>query len=116
MTYDKISSDAKKEIEKAVEGIVRKNPEKYVNFFNNAKPISLKRHQLDLLPMIGKKHRDAILEHLKKNGKFNSFEDIRKIDMMPDPINIIVNRIIQEIIEGPDNKFCLFTMPYLKKF
>jgi putative nucleotide binding protein len=116
ITYDRLSSDAKKELEKAVEGIVIKNPEKFVNFFNNAKPISLKRHQLDLLPMIGKKHRDAILEHIRTKGKFNSFDEIKKIEMLPDPLNIVVNRIIEEISLGPDNKYCLFTMPFLKKF
>lgn len=116
VTYDRISNDSKKELEKVVEGIVKNNPEKFVNFFNTAKPISLKRHQLDLLPMIGKKHRDAILEHIRKKGKFNSFEDINQIEMMPDPLNIIVNRIIEEIKEGPENKYCLFTMPFLKKF
>jgi len=115
VTYDRISNDSKKELEKVVEGIVLNNPDKFVNFFNNSKPISLKRHQLDLLPMIGKKHRDAILEHIKKKGKFNTFEDIKKIEMMPDPINIIVNRIIEEIKNGPENKYCLFTMPYIKK-
>ena len=116
ITYNRLSSDAKKELEKAVEGLVVKNPEKFVNFFNNAKPISLKRHQLDLLPMIGKKHRDAILEHIRTKGKFNTFDEIKNIEMLPDPLNIVVNRIIEEIQLGPENKFCLFTMPFLKKF
>jgi len=116
ITYDRLSSDAKKELEKAVEGLVIKNPDRFVNFFNNAKPISLKRHQLDLLPMIGKKHRDAILDHIRTKGKFNNFEEIKNIEMLPDPTNIVVNRIIEEIQLGPENKYCLFTMPFLKRF
>jgi len=116
ITYDRLSSDAKKELEKAVEGIVLKNTDRFVNFFNNAKPISLKRHQLDLLPMIGKKHRDAILDRIKNKGKFNTLDEIKEIEMLPDPTNIIVNRVIEEIRLGPDNKYCLFTMPFIKKF
>jgi len=114
--YNKISTTAKKELDKSIESIVIDNPEKYINFFNNAKPIGLRRHQLDLLPMIGKKHRMAIIDHIKKIGKFTSFEDIKNIEMMPDPIKIIVNRIIEEIMDAPEIKYNLFTIPYIKKF
>ncbi len=113
--YNRLSENGKKELEKAVEIIVLENPEKFVNFFNNAKPIGLRRHQLDLLPMIGVKHRMAILEHIKKKGPFTSFDDIRKIEMMPDPVKTVVNRIVDEIIGSDDIKYNLFTMPYLKK-
>lgn len=114
--YNKLTNIAKKELERAIEKIVLENENKFVNFFNNAKPISIRRHQLDLLPMIGKKHKIALFEYLKKNGPFKSFEDIKKIEMMPDPIKIIVSRIIEEIEGGTDIKYYLFTMPYLKKY
>ncbi len=116
ITYNKLSSTAKKEIDRSIEAIVIVNPEKFINFFNNARPIGLRRHQLDLLPMIGKKHRLAIIEHIKSKGKFESFDDIKKIEMMPDPVKIIVNRIVDEVIDGPEVKYNLFTMPYFKKF
>ncbi len=114
ISYDRLTTIAKKELERAIEDTILKNKERFINFFNNAKPIGTRRHQLDLLPLIGKKHRMAILEKLKKE-KFTCFEDIRKIEMMPDPIHIIVERIIEEIKNGPEEKYHLFTMPYLKK-
>ena len=114
ITYDRLTDTSKKELEKAIETIVLTNTNKFVDFFNTAKPIGLRRHQLDLLPMIGVKHRMAILEHLKKHGKFTSFDDIRKIEMLPDPVNIITNRVLEEIKEGQNNKFNLFTVPFLK--
>jgi len=116
ITYNKLTNTAKKELEKAIETIILKEPERFVNFFNTAKPIGLRRHQLDLLPMIGKKHRMAIIEHIKKKGPFKTFEDIRNIEMMPDPIKIIVQRIIAEIEDTEDIKFNLFTIPYFKKY
>jgi predicted nucleic acid-binding OB-fold protein len=58
----------------------------------------------------------AILEHLKKKGPFKSFEEIRAIEMMPDPIKIVVGRIIAEIEDVDDIKYNLFTTPYFKKF
>lgn len=115
ISYNRLSETGKKEIEKAIETIILDNPTKFINFFNNAKPIGLRRHQLDLLPMIGVKHRMAILEHLKKKGKFTSFEDLKKIEMMPDPIKVITNRVIDEIMGGPEIKYNLFTMPQLIK-
>jgi len=115
INYNRLSNVGKKELDKAIETIVTEHSDKFVNFFNNAKPIGLRRHQLDLLPMIGVKHRMAIIEHIKKKGKFTSFDDIRDIEMMPDPVKVIVNRVIDEIIGGPEIKYNLFTMPYLIK-
>lgn len=115
ITYNRLSENGKKELEKAIETVINEDPKKFVNFFNNAKPIGLRRHQLDLLPMVGVKHRMAIIEHIRKNGPFSSFEDIKKIEMMPDPVKVIVNRIINEIIGKDDIKYYLFTMPYVYK-
>lgn len=112
INYNKLSQTGKRELERAVETIVLENENKFVNFFNNAKPIGLRRHQLDLLPMIGVKHRMAILKYLQKN-KFENFKDVSKIEMMPDPIKVIVKRIVDEIISGPDIKYYLFTTPHL---
>jgi len=115
ITYEKLTQVAKNELEKAVETIVNSNQERFVNFFNNAKPIGIRRHQLDLLPMIGKKHRENILKYLSANGRFNSFDDIKNIGLMPDPMKIVITRIIDEIKDGPENKYFLFTMPYFKR-
>ena len=115
ITYDKLTTIAKKELEKAIEVVILENNERFVNFFNNAKPIGIRRHQLDLLPLIGKKHRMAILEHIDRNGPFKSFEDIKKIEMMPNPVHTIIERVIEEIKNGPEEKYHLFTMPYIKK-
>jgi len=111
INYNNLTNNSKNEIEKAIENIVINNPDRFVYFFNNAKPIGLRRHQLDLLPKIGKKHRIAIIEHIRTNGPFKSFEDIKKIEMLPDPIMIITKRIIDEIIDHEDIKYYLFTTP-----
>lgn len=111
INYNRLSAEAKKELPIAIEKIVIKNEQKFVNFFNNARPIGLRRHQLDLLPMIGIKHRMSIIEYIKKE-KFKSFKDIHSIEMMPDPVKIIVNRIVDELMAGPEIKYNLFTIPY----
>jgi len=115
ITFDKLTTIAKKELEKAIETIVLNNPEKFVNFFNNAKPINARRHQLDLLPMIGKKHRMAFIEYLEKNGPFKEINDIKKVELFPDPIKIIIHRILIEIENADTEKYFLFTVPIIKK-
>ncbi len=116
ITFDKLTIIAKKELEKAVETIVLNNQEKFVNFFNNARPINARRHQLDLLPMIGKKHRMALMEHLEKNGKIKDLNELKKIELFPDPVKIIVNRILTEIENHDEEKYFLFTIPIIKKY
>jgi putative nucleotide binding protein len=115
ITYEKLTSIAKNELEKTIEDLVKKNSERFVTFFNTARPIGVRRHQLDLLPMIGKKHRLAILSYLDKNGPFKSLDDLKKIEMLPDPIKIITSRIMEEILNGDTEKHHLFTMPFFKK-
>jgi len=116
ITFDKLTTIAKKELEKAIETIVHQNQEKFVAFFNNARPINARRHQLDLLPMIGKKHRLALMEYLEKNGPIKALDDLKKVELFPDPIKIIINRVLIEIENHEDEKFFLFTVPIIKKF
>jgi len=115
IAYDKLTTIAKKELEKAVETIVINNQERFVNFFNNAKPINARRHQLDLLPMIGKKHRMALMEYIEKNGAIKELSELKNIELFPDPIKVIVNRVLTEIENNEYEKYFLFTVPFVKK-
>ncbi|HII68833.1 TPA: DUF655 domain-containing protein, partial [Candidatus Woesearchaeota archaeon] len=47
---------------------------------------------------VGKKHMGEILE-AKRDGDFQSFEDIRKrVKLVPDPRKLIIRRIINEVM------------------
>ena len=70
---------------------------RFVDFFNNAQPLTTRMHQLELLPGLGKKHMWEILE-VRKTKPFESFEDIKKrVKLMPDPKNAVIKRILAEI-------------------
>ena len=91
---------AKEELEIIVDVVVQKNPEKFIDFFNNSGQITNRMHQLELLPGVGKKHLWAILD-ARKEKLFESFEDVKKrVSLLPDPEKMIVRRILEEI----DNK------------
>ena len=89
-----------------VEKLVDENCEKYINFFNNSGPISLRSHQLEILPGIGKKHARELLAE-REVEPFKDFEDIKKrISSVPNPKKAIIERILSEL-EDKD-RFKLF--------
>ncbi len=108
LSYDEITSTAKAEMPYLVEEIVKKNEERFVKFFNDAKPISIRFHQLELLPGVGKKLMQSILKERKKE-KFKSFKEIdERVPSMPDPTGMITKRVVNEI-KGKD-RYTVFAL------
>ena len=97
LPYTKLTHTANAELEYVILDIINKNPERFIAFFNNARPLTTRMHQLELLPGLGKKHMWQILEE-RKGEDFKDFEDLRKrVKLMPDPKKLLVKRIIREI-------------------
>jgi putative nucleotide binding protein len=110
-----LTTFARSELSFVVEKLVKENEPKFVDFFNKAQPISTRLHQLELLPGIGKKHLWDIIDERKK-GPFTSFEDVKKrIKLMPDPLNSIVKRIMEEL-EDENVRYKLFVAGYPRRF
>jgi putative nucleotide binding protein len=74
MDYDKISSSAQSELETVVENIVTENESKFVEYLNNAQPLTPRIHALELIPGIGKIYMKNMLEEREKK-KFESREN-----------------------------------------
>ncbi|MEM5871798.1 MAG: DUF655 domain-containing protein [Candidatus Aenigmatarchaeota archaeon] len=95
--FKDLTGAAKEELPEAVEKIVKSKPEKFLQFFNKAMPITTRLHQLELLPGIGKKHLWEIL-NARKEKPFENFEDLKKrVSMLPDPEKMIIKRVLEEI-------------------
>ncbi|RME55297.1 DUF655 domain-containing protein [Candidatus Woesearchaeota archaeon] len=104
--FEKLTETAKGELEFVVKDLVEKNKDKFIDFFNKSGAISMRRHQIELLPGIGKKHMWQILEE-RKEKPFESFEDLKnRVKLLPDPEKAVVKRILMEI-KGED-KYRLF--------
>ncbi|MDD1779264.1 MAG: DUF655 domain-containing protein, partial [Candidatus Helarchaeota archaeon] len=88
--------------------IIEKNPEQFLKFFNESRPLTTRMHQLELLPGIGKKIMWDIIE-TRKQQPFTDFKNISERVRLPDPINIIVKRVLFELQEG--DKYRVFTRP-----
>lgn len=110
LLFKELTSTAVSELENAVNRLVEEEEKKFLNFFNSSGSITIRRHQLELLPGLGKKHMLQLLEERKKKP-FESFKEIEeRIKLMPDPKHVIVKRIIEEM-KGEDPKHYLFVRP-----
>src|SRR3989344_2438395 len=104
---DRLTETAKSELNYIIKELVDQNEQRFVDFFNNAQPINMRRHQLELIPGMGKKHMEEIIKE-REVAPFKSFQDIRdRIKLLPDPEKAIIKRIVQEL-EG-EEKINLFT-------
>ncbi|MBW2974667.1 DUF655 domain-containing protein [Candidatus Woesearchaeota archaeon] len=104
LTPDKLTQTARSELEVVVKDIVQKNQKRFVDFFNNAQPLSTRMHRLELLPGLGKKHMWEILD-ARKEKPFESFDDIKKrVKLMPDPEKAVVRRILKELYDNEKHR------------
>jgi putative nucleotide binding protein len=95
--YDDISRGAHQELEYVVAEMVDRDPQRFVDFYNDAQPITLRLHQLNLLPGIGKKLRNNILDE-RKRGPFESFEELKeRVKGLHHPKEVVVERILEEL-------------------
>jgi len=96
---EKLTETARLQLEDFISKKVLENEERFVKFFNEAQAINTRLHQFELLPGLGKKHMQAVLE-ARKEKPFESFEDIRKrVVNLPDPAKAIERRIMEELTQ-----------------
>ena len=94
---EKLTSTAKSELEFVIKELVEKDGKRFVDFFNNAQPLSTRMHSLELLPGMGKKRMWEILE-VRDEKPFADFADFKKrVKLLPDGGKVIIRRIIDEI-------------------
>ncbi len=96
MEYDHISSSSQNELNTVVENIVTLNESKFVDYLNNAQPLTPRIHALELIPGIGKIYMKTMLEEREKK-KFENYKDLQDRVGFKDPVRHISERIMDEI-------------------
>jgi len=105
--YGELSSTAESEIEYAINEIIDADPRRFVDFYNDAQPITTRLHVLNLLPGIGKKLRNNVLDE-RKREPFESFEEIEeRVSGLHNPREVLFERILEELRED-DLKYRVF--------
>jgi putative nucleotide binding protein len=106
ISYDQLTANAKAEIVPLIDGLVKKQDKRFVDFFNNSQPVTPRMHSLEQLPGIGKKSMWTIINTREKKP-FASYKDIQDRTGLTDVQKIIVKRIMEEL--STETKYRLFT-------
>ncbi|MBN2014779.1 MAG: DUF655 domain-containing protein [Candidatus Altiarchaeota archaeon] len=104
--YDWLTPTAKTELAIILVDIVKDQEERFVEFYNTAGTLSTRLHKLEILPRIGKRHRDDILNE-RQREPFKDFKDMHdRVKNIPEPAKVIAEKIIKEL-KG-ESKYHLF--------
>jgi putative nucleotide binding protein len=106
--FEDLAPESTAELPLVIEMIVTKHEHKYVQFFNEAQPLTTRMHSLQLLPGIGQTLMWAILEE-RKREPFKSFDDIAARTKLQNPKKVVASRIFDELRE--EVKRWLFVRP-----
>jgi putative nucleotide binding protein len=108
--HDDLSGGARSELEHVVRERLDADEDRLVEFYNEAGPITLRLHQLNLLPGIGDKLRDDIID-ARKRRPFESLADLdERISGLHQPKEIVLGRVMEEL-RDEDVKYKLFVRP-----
>lgn len=107
VSYGDLTSTAESELEYAIEAIIDADEDRFIDFYTEAQPITTRLHVLNLLPGIGKKLRNNVLD-ARKRKPFESFEDIEsRVSGLHNPKEILIDRIVEEL-KKEDLKYRVF--------
>lgn len=108
ISYEDLTSVAKTELPIIVEEIVKRQEGRFIEFINQASAITPRMHSLELFPGIGKKYMWTILR-ARETSPLTSFQDMTNRTGIPDPVRLIVKRILEEL--SKESKYRLFARP-----
>ena len=104
-----LTHGAMAELEYCVNEIVLSNQSRFIRFFNEAEPISMRKHLLEELPGLGKKTMTTILDERAKNGLFRDFKDLSERTSMKNPEKLITARIVLELKDNSMKRYLFVT-------
>ena len=113
LDFEKLTATSRIELEYAIKDIIQGKEDEYVKFFNEIDSLSIKLHKLELIPGIGKKHMNMILEEREKEP-FKSFDDLKtRVPLLGDPVELLAKRVVLELdttqVKRGKKKYYLFT-------
>ncbi len=106
LKYEQLTHASMQTLGLVLEQYVLENEARFIKFVNNVGPITIKRHYLEVLPGVGKKLMNEILEN-RHRKPFESFEELNSRISGFKPKEVFVKRIIEEL-EDQEMKHYLF--------
>ena len=105
LDYEQTTGSAQSELDNVVKTIVTNNEQRFVDYINNAQPLTPRKHSLELIPGIGKTYLKLIIEQINKQ-KFLNYKDMEERAGLKEPVNHLSKRILEEI--SGETQFRLF--------
>jgi len=96
MDYSRISTSSQSEMPSVVEKIITQNEKRFIQYLNNAQPLTPRIHALELIPGIGKTYMRVMLDEREKTP-FTDFNDLQNRVGLKEPIKQLTKRIVEEI-------------------
>jgi len=96
MDYSRISTSSQSEMPSVVEKIITQNEKRFIQYLNNAQPLTPRIHALELIPGIGKTYMKVMLDEREKTP-FTDFNDLQNRVGLKEPIKQLTKRILEEI-------------------
>ncbi len=104
ISWKELTHAAQSEVPYVLEEIIDSKEDKFIDFFNNARPITKRYHMLELLPGLGSKKMEAVIKE-KKQGDFKSFDDlVERVPLLHKPKKLVKQRILEEL-KNPSIKY-----------
>lgn len=95
--YSDLTGNSKSELKYVLQAMVNDKEEEFVEFFNEATPVTPRRHAFELLPGIGSKHMQKLLDE-REDDEFESLDDVKeRVPSVPDPREAVIERITSEL-------------------
>ena len=110
INFDDLTNNAVAELDYALTEIVMSKQDRFVAFFNEAQPISMRKHLLEELPGLGKKYMAAVLEERKKQP-FTDFADLSARTGIKNPEKLVVARIHLELSDKERKRYLFVKCP-----
>lgn len=113
LKFENLTATSRIEMEYAIKEIILSQEEKYIKFFNEIGALNTRMHKLELIPGIGKKQMQMILDERKK-APFADFADLSaRIPLIKDPAGMLAQRVKLELddtqVKRGKNKYYMFT-------
>lgn len=113
LPFENLTATSRLELPYVVKDIVIEQEERFLKIFNEPVNVSARFNQIEVLPGVGEKRNNELLDELK-NAPFESFDDIKKrVPSFGDPVQLIVEKIRRELDPNQKrvgkDKYILFT-------
>jgi len=95
ISYDQLTANAKAEIVPLIDGLVKKQDKRFVDFFNNSQPVTPRMHSM------------WTIINAREKKPFTSYKEIQDRTGLTDVQKIITKRILEEL--SSETKYRLFT-------